>query len=57
MAKRRCIGFGEFERKCMETAAKPSLYWCHRCEALRRAHISRRFGEMDEVFSQRKAGY
>lgn len=39
--KRTCIGFGEYEGKCQNEAGTPwTPYWCPRCDALRRGHIS-----------------
>jgi hypothetical protein len=40
----RCIGYGEFEKKCNNTANKktsPSGYWCQRCEQIRRDTITK----------------
>ena len=43
MAPKICIGFGEFEGKCKETAGTPwTKLWCLRCDELRRAHITKR---------------
>ncbi len=43
MAK-KCIGFGEFEGKCVNIAGtKWSPYWCKRCNMLRMKHIDRQF--------------
>ena len=45
--KRTCLGFGEFEGKCTNTADSPrGIHWCRRCDDLRVAHISRQFEGM-----------
>lgn len=46
---KRCLGFGEFDRKC-EYKAGPNPYWCPRCDKLRIAHIDKRFAEISERF-------
>lgn len=41
MNERKCIGFGEHEGRCHNTAGTPwSPYWCGRCNELRMARIS-----------------
>ena len=45
MAKRKCLGFGEFEGKCTAEHGR-NPYWCDRCDGLRVGHISKRFEEL-----------
>lgn len=43
----RCVGFGEFERKCDRIAGTPwTDYWCDRCDKLRREHISKQLEKL-----------
>lgn len=45
----KCLGFGEFERKCENEAGSAwGPYWCQRCDELRMNHISARFDEIEE---------
>jgi hypothetical protein len=63
----RCIGYGEYERKCQNTAGtRWSDLWCLRCDKLRLktitrqmegivAHMQRRELEWLEAAEQREA--
>ena len=52
----KCIGFGEFEGKCLnEAGTKWSPYWCERCNALRFEHIDKRFAKLGKRFDELKA--
>ena len=48
---RKCEGFDPYPN-CENLPNKNSL-WCDRCDALRRAHITRRFQELDALFKER----
>jgi len=48
---KKCIGFGEFERKCENIAGtKGSPHWCERCNKLRLEHIDKRLQECLGLF-------
>lgn len=44
---KRCVGFGEFERKCTNEAGTAwTPYWCERCDKMRRDHITKQLKEI-----------
>jgi len=48
----KCIGFGEYEKKCDNQAgSRHSKHWCQRCDNLRLAHIDKRFKEIQKHFT------
>ena len=52
----KCIGFGEFQGKCLNVAGtKWSPYWCERCNKLRFDHIDNWFKEITKRFDEKMA--
>lgn len=43
---KQCIGFGEFEGEC-QILMKNNLYWCLRCDDLRKTHISAQLAKIE----------
>ena len=49
----RCLGFGEYEHKCMNKAGtKWSPYWCERCHRLRMTHIDSQLKKIVNKFAK-----
>jgi len=50
----KCIGFGEYERKCTnEAGSSHSKLWCQRCDDLRRISLTR---DLEEIAASFKTG-
>jgi len=45
-----CEGFGEFENKCNRVVTH--MYWCKRCDNLRRIHMEKRLDEVTKVLEE-----
>lgn len=49
MRTRQCVGFGKYERKCLNKAngkKHKSDYWCDRCEKLRRVTVGKQMQDI-----------
>lgn len=52
---RKCIGFGIYEGKCVNIVNKKiNLYWCKRCDKLRRHHISKQLNMISKKMEKEK---
>jgi hypothetical protein len=50
-----CIGFGQYEGKCQNTAGSThSIHWCQRCDELRLAHIEKQFEKISARMNPNK---
>lgn len=53
----RCIGFGEREGICENTAAARDPYlWCDECERARRGHLNNQFAEISALMRRDDGG-
>lgn len=52
MTNTTCIGFGEFDGACKNSAGSShSDLWCQRCDDLRLEHLDRQFAEVEKSFA------